>query len=235
MAEARAVGVVAAVTVGDTIASSQWCVGAATAHPDVYAAVAVHPTEVGGLDDAGYAELERLAADPRVVAVGETGSRLLLGPHRAGRCSRSTSGGTSTLAKRVGLPLMIHDRDAHEDVLRILREEGAPEQVVFHAFSGDAAMARECADAGYVLSFPGVVTFRNAPALREAAAAVPVDQVLVETDAPFLTPHPWRGRPNAPRLLPLTVRGLAAAMGVGVDELCAAVVGTGRRVFGLPG
>ena len=118
---------------------------------------------------------------------------------------------------------MIHDRDAHADVLRILREEGAPEQVVFHAFSGDAAMARECAAAGYVLSFPGVVTFRNAPALREAAAVAPIDQVLVETDAPFLTPHPFRGRPNAPRLLPLTVRGLAAAGGHDVDELCAAV------------
>ena len=138
------------------------------------------------------------------------------------------------LAKRVGLPLMIHDRDAHDDVLRILREEGAPDRVVFHAFSGDAAMARECAAAGYVLSFPGVVTFRNAPALREAAAAVPVDQVLVETDAPFLTPHPWRGRPNAPRLLPLTVRGLAAAMQVDADALCAAVQDTGRRVFALP-
>src|SRR5581483_6660015 len=98
-------------------------------------------------------------------------------------------------------------------------EEGAPDRVVFHAFSGDVAMARECAAAGYVLSFPGVVTFRNAPALREAAAAVPVDQVLVETDAPFLTPHPWRGRPNSPALLPLTLRGLAGAMGLDVDAL----------------
>ena len=233
MADARAVGVVAAVTVGDTIASSQWCVAAANGHPDVYAAVAVHPTEVTGLDDAGYAELERLAADPRVVAVGETGldyywdrtEPLLQQEHFRRHIE---------LAKRAGLPLMIHDRDAHDDVLRILREEGAPDRVVFHAFSGDAAMARECAAAGYVLSFPGVVTFRNAPALREAAAAVPVDQVLVETDAPFLTPHPWRGRPNAPRLLPLTVRGLAAAMQVDADALCAAVQDTGRRVFALP-
>ena len=138
----------------------------------MYAAVAVHPTEVTGLDDAGYAELERLAADPRVVAVGETGldyywdrtEPLLQQEHFRRHID---------LAKRVGQPLMIHDRDAHDDVLRILREEGAPDRVVFHAFSGDAAMARECAAAGYVLSFPGVVTFRNAPALREAAAAVP--------------------------------------------------------------
>src|SRR5664279_1825719 len=114
------------------------------------------------------------------------------------------------MAKTVQKPLMIHDRDAHADVLRILREEGAPDQVVFHAFSGDAQMARECVDAGYVLSFPVVVSFRNAPALREAARVVPIDRLLVETDAPFLTPHPFRGRPNAPRLLPLTVRALAA-------------------------
>src|SRR6185312_15413161 len=116
---------------------------------------------------------------------------------------------------------------------RILREEGAPERVVFHAFSGDAVMARECVEAGYVLSFPGVITFKNAPALREAAAAVPPEHVLVETDAPFLTPHPHRGRPNAPRLLPLTVRGLAAAGGHDLDELCAAVTETGASVYGV--
>ena len=137
------------------------------------------------------------------------------------------------LAKHVGKALMIHDRDAHDDVLRILREEGAPDQVVFHAFSGDAAMARECVAAGYVLSFPGVVTFRNAPTLREAAAVVPLDQLLVETDAPFLTPHPLRGRPNSPRLLPLTVRGLAEAAGVDLEAVCAAIMATGMRVFGI--
>ncbi len=232
MAEARAVGVVAAITVGDTVASSQWCVAAARAHPDVYAAVAVHPTEIAALDDAGYAELERLAADAKVVAVGETG----LDYHwdrTEPAAQQEHFRRHIDLAKRVGKPLMIHDRDAHADVLRILREERPPEQVVFHAFSGDAAMARECAAAGYVMSFPGVVTFRNAPALREAAAVAPIDQVLVETDAPFLTPHPLRGRPNAPRLLPLTVRGLAGAGGHELDELCAALVATGRRVFGF--
>jgi TatD DNase family protein len=119
-------------------------------------------------------------------------------------------------------------------VLRILREEGAPDRVVFHAFSGDAAMARECADAGYVLSFPGVITFKNAPALREAAAAVPLEHVLIETDAPFLTPHPHRGKPNAPRLLPLTLAGLADAMGQAEETLADAIRATGRRIFGLP-
>lgn len=232
MAEARAVGVIAAVTVGDTVASSQWCVGAAQEHPDVYAAVAVHPTEITGLDDDGYAELERLAADPRVVAVGETGLDYYW-DRTEPAAQQEHFRRHIALAKRVGKPLMIHDRDAHADVLRILREEGAPAAVVFHAFSGDAAMARECVAAGYVLSFPGVVTFTNAPALRAAAAVTPLEHLLVETDAPFLTPHPMRGRPNAPRLLPLTVHGLAAAAGVDADELCAAVMTTGERLFGI--
>jgi TatD DNase family protein len=128
---------------------------------------------------------------------------------------------------------MVHDRDAHADVLRILREQRA-EHVVLHAFSGDEQIARECVRAGYTLSFPGVITFRNAPALREAAAIVPLDQLLVETDAPFLTPHPYRGKPNAPYLLPLTVRGLAGATGADIDALCAEITRTGARVFGLP-
>lgn len=234
MADAAAVGVIRVITVGDTIAASQWCVAAAGAHPDVYAAVAVHPTEIAGLDDAGYAELERLAADPRVVAVGETGLDYYWDRTEPADQQHHFRRHIE-LAKRVGKALMIHDRDAHTDVLRILRAEGAPDRVVFHAFSGDAAMAAECVAAGYVLSFPGVVTFRNAPQLRAAAAVVPLEHLLVETDAPFLTPHPMRGRPNAPRLLPLTVRGLAAAGGHDLDELCAAVTANGARVFGLPG
>ena len=232
MRDARAVGVRAAITVGDTLASSRWCVSAANAHPDVYAAVAVHPTEIAGLDDGGYDELARLAADPRVVAVGETGLDYYW--------DRTTPAAQQEhfrrhieLAKRVGKTLMIHDRDAHADVLRILREEGAPERVVFHAFSGDADMARECVAAGYVLSFPGVITFKNAPGLRAAAAVTPVDHLLVETDAPFLTPHPHRGKPNAPRLLPLTVAGLAGAAGHDVETLCAAIATTGERMFGI--
>jgi TatD DNase family protein len=232
MAAASAVGVRAAITVGDTIASSRWCVEAARAHPDVYAAVAVHPTEIDGLTEVGYAELERLAGDPRVVAIGETGLDYYW--KRTGPADQQEHFRRHIeLAKRVGKPLMIHDREAHADVLRVLREEGAPERVIFHAFSGDAAMARECATAGYVLSFPGVITFKNAPALREAAAAVPLDALLVETDAPFLTPHPYRGRPNSPRLLPLTVRGLAGAVGQDPDRLAETITATGERIFGI--
>ena len=141
--------------------------------------------------------------------------------------------GTVDLAKRLGKPLMIHDREAHADILRILREEGAPPVVVFHCFSGDAAMARECADAGYVLSFAGPVTFRNAAALREAALIPDDDHVLVETDAPFLTPHPHRGRANEPYCLPWTVRGLAEARGVQADSLAAITNRNAERIFGL--
>ncbi|SHH57227.1 TatD DNase family protein [Jatrophihabitans endophyticus] len=232
LAASRAVGVTAAVTVGDTVASSRWCAGVAARHPGLYAAVAVHPTEVGDLDDDGYAELERLAGLPGVVAVGETGLDYYW-DRTAPALQHEHFRRHIELAKRTRLPLMIHDRDAHADVLRILREEGAPEHVVFHAFSGDAAMARECVAAGYVLSFPGVVTFRNAPALREAAAVTPAEHVLVETDAPFLTPHPFRGRPNAPRLLPLTLRELARAGGHDVGDLAAATRRTAHRVFGI--
>lgn len=231
MTRARSVGVTRVITVGDTITSSAWCVQAAEHHPDVFAAVAVHPNEVAELDDDGYAELERLARHPRVVAVGETGLDYYW--------ERTTPGDQQAhfrrhidLAKRVGKPLMIHDRDAHDDVMRILADEGAPPHVMFHAFSGDETMARACLDAGYVLSFAGVVTFTNAPGVRAAAAVASPGDVLVETDAPYLTPHPFRGRPNAPFLLPYTVLALAAAVGTDPVDLCAAMASTGARLFG---
>jgi TatD DNase family protein len=230
---ARATGVARVVTVGDTLASSRWCADAAATHPDVYAAVAVHPTEIDGLTDEDYVELEGLARRPDVVAVGETGLDYYW-DRTEPAAQQLHFRRHIELAKSVGKPLMIHDRDAHADVLRILREQGAPDEVVFHAFSGDEAMAHECVAAGYVLSFPGVITFRNAPGLRAAAAVVPVDQLLVETDAPFLTPQPYRGRPNAPYLLPLTVHALAAATGVPLPDLCVALATNASRVFNLP-
>jgi TatD DNase family protein len=136
------------------------------------------------------------------------------------------------IAKRYGKPLVIHDRDAHAEVLRVLDDEGAPQTVVLHCFSGDAEFAAECVRRGYVLSFAGTVTFGNAAALREAARVTPLDQMLVETDAPFLTPTPYRGRANGSYLIPLTVRSLAETTGADLDELCAAISATGDRVFG---
>ncbi len=233
MARAAAVGVRQVVTVADDMKSARWVVRAAGRHPDLYAAVALHPTRADLLDDAARAELGQLAADPRVVAVGETGLDHYwdAAPHSA---QAEAFAWHIDLAKRLGKPVMIHDRDAHDDVLAILRSEGAPERVIFHCFSGDASMARMCADAGYHLSFAGPVSFRNARELAEAAALVPAELLMVETDAPFLTPHPHRGKRNEPYALPYTVRALAALRGQDVEELCAAVTSTTRAVYGLP-
>ncbi|RTL65169.1 MAG: TatD family deoxyribonuclease [Pseudonocardiaceae bacterium] len=229
---AEAVGVPRVVTIADDLDAARWAVAAANSDSRVAAAVALHPTRTAAVSEDDFAEIERLAADPRVVAVGETGLDFYW-DHSPPDAQETWFRRHVDLAKRLGKPLMIHDRDAHADVLRVLRSEGAPETVVFHCFSGDAAMARECADAGYVLSFAGPVTFKNSHDLREAAALVPEEQLLVETDAPFLTPHPHRGRANEPYCLPWTVRGLAAVRGVS-DERLAGVAGrNAERVFRL--
>jgi TatD DNase family protein len=230
MAAARAVGIRRVVTVGDTLASSAWCARAAAEHPDVYAAVAVHPNEVAGIDEETYSALAALARRPEVRAIGETGLDYYwqrVDPAAQQEAFRRHI----ALAKEVGKALVVHDRDAHDDVLRVLAEEGAPQWTVFHCFSGDSEMAKKCAAAGYVMSFAGNVTFKNAVALREAAAVAPLEQLLVETDAPFLTPMPHRGRPNGPYLLPLTVRLLADVKQVDVAQLCAVVTRTGEQVF----
>ena len=232
MDRAAAVGVTRAVTIADDLEGARAAVRAAHWDERVAAAVALHPTRTAAVADAERAEIEALARDPRVVAVGETGLDHYWdhSPHDA---QEREFRWHIDLAKRLGKPLMIHDRDAHADVLRVLREEGPPATVVFHCFSGDAAMARECAGAGYVLSFAGPVTFRNNRDLHEAAALVPEDGFLVETDAPFLTPHPHRGRANEPYCLPWTVRGLAALRGVSADRVADAARRTAERVFGL--
>lgn len=232
LAAAQAVGVRRVVTVGDTMQSSRWCAETAAAFPDVFAAVAVHPNEVSDFTTSDAEELAKLAALPHVRAVGESGLDYYWGrvdpavQHDAFRTHIE-------IAKQSGKALVIHDRDAHADVLRILEEVGAPEHTVFHCFSGDISMSRYCIERGYVLSFAGTVSFKNAAALREAASVVPLELMLVETDAPFLTPTPYRGRPNAPYLIPLTVRALAQARGVTEDEIAAATSANAERVFGL--
>jgi TatD DNase family protein len=229
---AELAGVARVVTVADDLVSARWVVEASTWDRRVFAAVALHPTRAKDLGDAEKSEVERLAAAPRVVAVGETGLDYYwdYSPHDV---QQEAFRWHIDLAKRLGKPLMIHDRDAHADVLRILAEEGAPDDVVFHCFSGDEDVARQCVEAGYVLSFAGTVTFRNARALREAARFVPVDQFLVETDAPFLTPHPFRGQPNEPYCAAYTVRNLAELRGVGVHEVAEAARANAERVFRL--
>ncbi|MCU1680066.1 MAG: tatD [Amycolatopsis sp.] len=229
---AELAGVARVVTVADDLASARWVVEASTWDRRVFGAVALHPTRTKDFGDAERSEVERLAAAPRVVAIGETGLDYYwdYAPHDA---QQDAFRWHIDLAKRLGKPLMIHDRDAHDDVLRILDEEGAPDDVVFHCFSGDVDVARRCVAAGYVLSFAGTVTFRNARALREVARFVPSDQFLVETDAPFLTPHPFRGQPNEPYCAAYTVRNLAELRGVGVHEVAEAARANAERVFRL--
>jgi TatD DNase family protein len=229
---AQAAGVGRVVTVADDIASAQWAAEAATWDDRVFAAVALHPTRTKDFDDADRRVLEQLVEHPRVVAVGETGLDYYW-DYSPPQPQQEAFRWHIDLAKRVGKPLMIHDREAHQDILRILTEEGAPETVVFHCFSGDAEFARSCVAAGYVLSFAGTATFRNAKELREAARLVPVEQLVVETDAPFLTPHPFRGRPNEPYCVNYTLRDLAELRGMTLEELVVATTATAERVFGL--
>ncbi len=233
MARAAAVGVRQVVTVADDMTSARWVVNAAGWHPDLYAAVALHPTRADTLDDSARGELEQLAAQPRVVAIGETGLDYYwdAAPHSA---QAEAFAWHIDLAKRLGKPLMIHDRDAHADVLAILASEGAPQSVIFHCYSGDLTMARSCVAAGYHLSFAGPVSFRNARELAEAAKYVPDDLLMVETDAPFLAPQPYRGKRNEPYALPYTVRALAAIRSQDLLQLCERVTLTTRRVYDLP-
>ncbi|SHN46387.1 TatD family hydrolase [Cryptosporangium aurantiacum] len=234
LARAAAVGVTRVVQVGCDVPSSVWAADLAASYPSVAATVAIHPNDVPGLTDldAALAEIEKLAARPEVRGIGETGlDYYRTGPEGVAAQEESFRAHIQ-LAKQYGKALVIHDRDAHDDVFRVLESEGAPEKVVFHCYSGDEAMARRCADAGYVMSFAGTLTFKNAQNLRDAAAVAPRELLLVETDGPYLTPMPYRGRPNAPYLIPLIVRALAEVRGEDVDELSAALWATGERVFG---
>jgi TatD DNase family protein len=237
LTQARAAGITRVVTVGCDVPSSQWSAACAAAFGEVYAAVAIHPNETSAAalgpagPDSVLAEIARLAALPQVRAVGETGLDYYR-DNSAPQLQREWFRAHIDIAKQAGKPLMIHDRDAHEDVLAILAADGPPEQVIFHCYSGDAELAARCAAAGYVLSFAGTVTFGNAAALREAAAVVPAELILTETDAPFLTPAPNRGKSNAPAQVAHTVRAIAAARQMDVAKLCAVIEATGERLFG---
>jgi TatD DNase family protein len=238
LAAAAAVGVPRIVQIGCDLPGARWAVEAAARYDALVAGVALHPNEAprhaaaGTLDEA-LAEIEALAgAHPGVRAVGETG----LDHFRTGEEGRAAQVESFRrhidLAKRLDKTLVIHDRDAHEEVLAVLDEEGAPERWVMHCFSGDADLARRCLDRGAYLSFAGTVTFKNAQPLRDALVVVPRDRLLVETDAPYLTPVPYRGRPNASYLVPLTVRAIAEVRGDDLAELCAAVDAGTDAAFG---
>jgi TatD DNase family protein len=235
--EAAAAHVTRIVQVGCDLPGAAWAVEAAREHPALVAAVALHPNEAPRLAAAGrlqdaLAEIERLAADDAVRAVGETGLDFFRTGAEGRPVQEESFRWHIDLAKRLGKTLVIHDRDAHEDVLRVVLSEGAPERWVMHCFSGDAEFARRCLDAGAHLSFAGTVTFKNAQPLRDALAIAPADRVLVETDAPYLTPMPHRGRPNASYLVPLTVRAMAEVRGADLTELCASIEAATFAAYG---
>jgi TatD DNase family protein len=234
---AAAVGVQAVVTIADDLESARWVTEAADWDPRVYAAVALHPTRANALTEEAKTVIERLAEHQRVVAIGETGMDMYW-PGKLDGCAepaeqREAFAWHIDLAKRTGKPLMIHNREADAEVLDVLRAEGAPETVIFHCFSSDAAMARTCVANGWLLSLAGTVSFKNARDLREAAKLIPQGQLLVETDAPFLTPHPYRGAPNEPYCLPYTVRALADVVERPAEELARDSTATAIQAYGL--
>lgn len=238
LADAAAVNVTRVVQIGTDLSGSAWAVEAAQSFDAVVAGVALHPNEAprlagqGELDDA-LAEIDRLAASSeRVRAIGETGlDHFRTGP--GGRAAQEYSYRAHVeMACRHAKALVIHDRDAHADVLRVLGDSALPEIVVFHCYSGDAEMAKFCAERDWFLSFAGTVTFRNAGELRDALAVTPLDRVLVETDAPFLAPHPYRGKTNAPNLIPLTVRAMAEVLDSDLEAVCDALQRNTFRAFG---
>ena len=236
LARAAAVGVPRLVQVGCDVASSRWAVDAAARFDGVVAAVALHPNDAARLGpdlDAALEVVAALAGRPRVRAVGETGLDFFRTPDPEGQAQqRKAFAAHIAVARQHGLTLVIHDRDAHAAVLDVLDAEGLPDRIVMHCFSGDADFARACLDRGAYLSFAGPVSFKPNAQLREALAVTPLDRLLTETDAPYLTPMPLRGRPNASYLLPHTVRFLAATLDVELGELCRRLDGNAEAAFG---
>ncbi len=237
LAAAKAVGVDRIVQIGCDRASAAWTVEVIEQYAEILGGVAIHPNGAPDLARAGtlgevLTEIERYAQHPRIRVIGETGlDYFRTGPDGVDAQHESFRAHIE-IAKRTGKALQIHDRDAHDDVLKILADQGAPERTVLHCFSGDMSMARECVRRGYYLSFAGTVTFKNARDLRNALSVVPTELLLVETDAPYLTPTPHRGRTNASYLVPLTVRAMAETSNIAVPTLCQELSSTSETVYG---
>jgi TatD DNase family protein len=233
--DAKSVGVDRIVQVGYSAEQSKWCAELARLYPGrVLAAVALHPNEAPVVADleADWKIIEELAGQPRVRAIGETGLDYFRTPPELRKRQQDSFRWHIELAKRTNKALVIHDRDSHDDVLSILLEVGAPEKTVFHCFSGDVAMAKICIERGYILSFAGTLTFKNAPELREAVKLVPYDQLLVETDSPFLAPTPHRGALNTPAQIANIVRAMAEERNESVGALAGELSKNAERIFG---
>lgn len=233
--EAASVGIDRVVQVGYSAEQSEWSVKLTEHWPRVLAAVALHPNEAPVVADleSDLRRIEDLAGHERVRAIGETGLDFFRTQPELRQRQRYSFIKHIEIAKKFNKALVIHDRDAHREVLDVLDEVGAPDRTVFHCFSGDAEMAKECVAKGYFLSFAGTVTFKNAPQLREALKLVPIDQLLVETDSPFLAPMPHRGALNTPAQIPNTLRVMASERGDDLQALTTALSDNAERVFGL--
>jgi TatD DNase family protein len=235
IAEAKSVNVDRIMQVGYSAEQSAWCVAAAEKwNTSVLAAVALHPNEAPVVEnlEADWAVIAKLAEHPRVRAIGETGLDYFRTPPELRARQQESFKWHIELAKKTKKALIIHDRDSHDDVLSVLLEVGAPEKVIFHCFSGDVEMAKTCIERGYVLSFAGTLTFKNAPALREAVKLVPINQLLVETDSPFLSPMPHRGALNTPAQIANIVRAMALERNADLGELAMALGDNAERLFG---
>ena len=235
--QAASVNVASAVQIGCDLPSARLTVDLVREHRGLLGGVALHPNEVPRLAeqgqlDAAYDEIAELATRPRVRVVGETGLDFFRTAPEGRAVQEDSFRWHIRLAKRLDRTLQIHDRDAHADVLRVLDDEGAPARTVFHCFSGDADLARACVERGFYLSFAGTVTIKNAHALRDALAVTPLDRLQVETDAPYLTQMPYRGRTNASYLVPYTVRSMAQTLAVDVPTLCSALSATSAHLYG---
>jgi TatD DNase family protein len=233
--DARAAGIDRVVQVGYSAEQSQWCVDAAEHWKGrVLAAVALHPNEAPVVEDLehDWSIIAKLAEHPRVRAIGETGLDYFRTPPELRKRQQESFKWHIELAKKHNKALVIHDRDSHDDVLSVLLEVGAPEKTIFHCYSGDLEMAKICVDRGYILSFAGTLTFKNAPQLREAVKIVPIDQLLVETDAPFLAPTPHRGALNTPAQIANIVRAMADERSMSDAELATALSKNAERIFG---
>jgi TatD DNase family protein len=235
LAEAASVGIDRVVQVGYSAEQSIWSVKCAESFVgQVLAAVALHPNEAPVVEDLekDLKVIEELAANPRVRAIGETGLDFFRTPENLRDRQKYSFARHIKMAKEHKKALVIHDRDSHRAVLDLLIQEGAPANTIFHCYSGDAEMAKECIANEYILSFAGTVTFKNAPELREAVVLVPIEQLLVETDSPFLAPMPNRGALNTPAQIPNTLRVIADLRNESVDYLAGAISENAERIFG---
>jgi TatD DNase family protein len=233
---AAEVGVTRIVQIGCDPEGCRWAVEAAERWTSVVAGVAIHPNDAARMGrnlEQGLELVESLAQHPRVRAVGETGLDYFRTPDSKGQAVQQEAFAAHiAFAKAYHKTLVVHDRDAHDDILGVLDSEGLPARIVMHCFSGDDQFARDCLDRGAYLSFAGTITFKNNDHLRDALALTPLDRILVETDAPYLAPMPVRGKPNASYLIPHTVRFLQATLGIDLERVCQALNDNADAAFG---